>query len=190
MLPESAQRWFVPLSEKELTLSQALATMENITVGQDSIPLIVQLVENPKYQIGGIEIFSGAADLTTHDYIHLILGRGIMPKDEAFVLGFTMGSTNKMKHMEEQVYGLFARYLYPRDYRFSQDDYQIYKNAVRLAFISGCQPLNKVDYVALADLSLEEIRHQLGIETNLLKAYYEIEKCRHPNNMECQRLLN
>jgi len=189
-LPESAQRWFVPLSEKHLTLSAALSTMKDITAGQDAIPFIVQLVENPRYQIGGIEIFSGAADLTTHDYIHLILGRGIMPKDEAFVLGFTMGSTNKMKLMEEQVYGLFARYLYPKDYRFSGDDYFIYKNAVRLAFISGCQPLHKIDYQSLADLPLETIRQQLGIETSLLRAYYEIEKSRYPDSMECQRLLN
>ena len=59
----------------------------------EDVPLIIKLVENPKYDIG---LFAGNVSLYNHDCIHLLLGRGLRVKDEAFVIGFTMGSTKKM----------------------------------------------------------------------------------------------
>jgi len=53
--------------------------MKAIALDQESIPLIVQLVENPKWDIPGIEIFDGSTDLETHDFIHLLIGRGVLP---------------------------------------------------------------------------------------------------------------
>ena len=189
-LPNHIREWFIPISEQTKTLGQAFEEMQLIALEQDSIPLIVQLVENPGYDLPGIDIFSGATNLETHDYIHLLLGRGVLPKDEAFVLGFTMGSTNRVGSFEEKLYGLFAKYLYPKHYRFSDEDFQIYKDAVRLGYISDCQPMDTVDYPALRDLPLEEARKAIGIETNLLKAYFEIEMKRHPDSFETQRLLD
>lgn len=189
-VPKALEQWFIPLSESSRTLGEAYTDMQSIGYRQEAIPLIIQLVENPKYALAGLNIFSGQTDLQTHDYIHLILGRGVMPKDEAFVLGFTMGSTNRMTAIEENLYGLFSRFLYPRDYRFNEEDFQVYKNAVRLAYISGCQPLDTVDYASLLERPLGEIRQQLGIETDLLAAYYRIEKNRYPDAMESRRLVN
>ncbi|MDE0009008.1 MAG: hypothetical protein OXS50_12090, partial [Gammaproteobacteria bacterium] len=88
-LPKELQDWFIPLSEGRLTLAEARSELAAIGFPQDAIPLIVQLVENPKYDLPGVELFDGAADLDTHDNIHILLGRGLLPKDEAFVLGFT-----------------------------------------------------------------------------------------------------
>lgn len=190
MLPTFAQQWHYPLSAGDITLCDALESLQAMTVGSDNIPFIVQFVENPKYPLAAIEIFSGGTDLKTHDYIHLVLGRGILPKDEAFVLGFTMGATNRVSNLEESLYGLFAKYLYPGVYRFSKDDFQIYKNAVRLGYISNCRPLHKINFDTLAHLTLNDARKTLGIETNLLRAYYEIEKQRYPESIESQRLLN
>lgn len=164
--------------------------MQEIALEQDSIPLIVQLVENPKFDLPGVELFSGATTLHTHDYIHLLLGRGVLPKDEAFVLGFTMGSTNRVGEIEEKLYGLFTRYLYPKHYRFSDEDFQVYKDAVRLGYVSDCQSLADVDYSSLLTLSLEQARQKIGIEKSLIRAYYEIEKRRYPDCIECQRLLD
>lgn len=188
-LPEHVKNWFVPLSDTQKSLRQAAAEMNTIALKQDDIPLIIQLVENPEYDLPGVDIFSGATDLETHDFIHLLLGRGVMPKDEAFVLGFTMGSTNRVGDLEERLYGLFTKYLYPKHYRFTDDDFQVYKDAVRLGYVSDCTPLDKADYHALLDLNLEEARAALGIESDLLKAYYGIEKRRYPEVFECQRLL-
>ena len=60
-------------------------------LGQDSIPLIIKLVENPKYFTS--RLFTGAVNLFTHDCIHIVLDRGLLVKDEAFVIGYTMGSS-------------------------------------------------------------------------------------------------
>lgn len=188
-IPEALQQWFIPLSEARKTLGEAYQDMQTIGYQQESIPLIIQVVENPKYALPGLTIFSGQTDLKTHDYIHLILGRGVLPKDEAFVLGFTMGSTHRMNLLEENLYGIFSRYLYPKDYRFTDEDFQVYKQAVRLAYISECQPLDQVDYDALLNKPLGAIRDELGIETDLLKAYYQIEQKRYPDAPECRRLL-
>lgn len=190
-LPEHVKKWFIPLSEDKLTLAQASSEMQKIALNQEDIPLIVKLVENPEYDyLPGIDIFSGATGLETHDCIHLLLGRGVLPKDEAFVLGFTMGSTNKVGAIEEKLYGLFTRYLYPKHYRFTDEDFEVYKDAVRLGFISDCQRLDKADYQALLSCSLAEARQKLGIETPLLRAYYEIEAKRYPQAFESQRLLD
>lgn len=188
-LPEHVKQWFIPLSQGQLTVGEAFAQMQTIALEQESIPLLVQLVENPKFDLPGVDIFSGATDLSTHDYIHLLLGRGVLPKDEAFVLGFTMGSTNRVGDIEERLYGLFAKYLYPKHYRFTDEDFQIYKDAVRLGYVSDCQPLDKVNYEGLLGLSLDEAREKLGLEKDLLQAYYKIEAKRHPESFESQRLI-
>ena len=189
-LPEHVKKWIIPLSQHHITLRDAFDNMQTIALQQDSIPWLIQLVENPKFDLPGIEIFSGATDLHTHDYIHLLLGRGVLPKDEAFVLGFTMGSTNRVGEFEEKLYGLFTRYLYPKHYRFSDDDFQVYKDAVRLAYVSDCQSLADIDYDSLLDLDLQAVREKIGLESALLRAYYEIEKKRYPNSFESQRLLD
>ncbi len=187
-LPQHVKDWFVALDEDSQTLGDAFEAMQNIALEQDAIPTIVQLVENPKFDLPGVDIFSGATNLETHDYIHILLGRGVMPKDEAFVLGFTMGSTNRVGHFEEKLYGLFTRFLYPKHYRFTEEDFQIYKDAVRLGYISDCTPLDKIDYPSLSHLTIKQARKEIGLEVNLLKAYYEIESKRHPDVFESARL--
>lgn len=188
-LPDHVREWFIPLEDDQQTLADAYMQMKSIALAQESIPILVQLVENPKYDLPGIDIFSGATDLATHDYIHILLGRGVLPKDEAFVLGFTMGSTNQVGEWEERLYGLFSKYLYPKNYRFSDEDFQVYKDAVRLGYISNCQPLNTVDYPALAQLSIKAAREKIGLEVDLLRAYFQIEARRYPQSYESQRLL-
>lgn len=189
-LPPELADWFIPLREGRLTLAEARAELAAIGFPQDAIPLIVQLVENPKYDLPGVEIFDGAADLDTHDNIHILLGRGLLPKDEAFVLGFTMGSTNRVGPVEEKLFEIFSRYLYPRDYRFSGEDFAVYRDALRLGRVSACEPLHEVDYDALMALDLDSARLAIGLEADLLHAYYRVEKRRYPHAPESRRLLD
>jgi len=74
---------------------------------------MVQLVENPKFSMPGFRLFHGAVDLKRHDDIHLALGRGLLPKDEAFAIGFTMGTSNKVSTAEEKLFGWISKHLYP-----------------------------------------------------------------------------
>lgn len=181
--------WHVPLS-RDTTLARALAEMARFGGAQDQIPFMVQLIENPRYRIKGLEIFHGAVDLRAHDCIHLVLGRGMLPKDEAFVIGFTMGSTQRVGTTEESLYTWIARNLYPGVYRFREDEINVFRDALRLGFVSRCRPLDEVDFGPLMDLGLSAVRAELGVEEDLLRAYYAIEKRRYPGSRESQRLLD
>lgn len=187
---ESYKTWHIPLSQGDLSLQEALEDMHLFSHDPNAIPLIVQLVENPRFRLPGLEIFHGAVNLADHDCIHILLGRGMMPKDEAFVIGFTMGSTGQVGCFEEKLYELIATYLYPDVYRFKQDDLEVFKDGLHLGYLCHGKSLSDVDYNPLMDQTLSEIRHQLGINPALLKAYYQQEANRYSYAMESKRLLN
>ena len=186
----SYRDWYIPYLQDDITLRDAHHSMSQVRAEEDEIPLMVQLVENPKFQIPGFRLFHGAVDLRQHDFIHIILGRGLLEKDEAFTIGFTMGTTNKVSTTEEKLYSIIAQYLYPEVYKFDKDDIEVFKNAVRLGYISGCQPLDEFDFSPCLDMTLRDIRNQIGLEKELLMAYYKIENKRYPNTRDCGRLLD
>lgn len=182
--------WHIPLNSSNMTLAEGKQSLDRLGAEPEDIPLIVRLVENPRYDIPGIEIFNGATDLKAHDYIHVLLGRGLLAHDEAFVIGFTMGSTNRVSTTEEALYSFFAKYLYPKPYRFGESAVKVFRDAVKLGYISRCKRLDTVDFTNYSDMSIADARVELGIEENLLKAYYEIEKNHYPENRASARLLD
>lgn len=186
---EIIRNWHIPLSAGLRDFKTAKDELAAQALAQEDIPLLVQLVENPRFDLPGIEIFNGATDLDTHDHIHILLGRGLLAADEAFVIGFTMGSTNRVTSTEEKLYSFFAKYLFPKVYRFNDEALQIFKDAVRLGYISDCQRLDKVDYPSLYGLTIAEARAAIGLEADLLHAYYTIEKKRYPTSLCAQRLV-
>ncbi len=177
--------WHIPLSRGAMTLTEAADDLARVGAAPEDIPLMVRLAENPRYNL-----FHGAVDLRTHDYIHAILGRGLLAKDEAFVIGFTMGSTNRLSATEEKLFTLVAERLYPGIFRFSREDVRVFRDAVRLAFISDTPALNQIDYGHLMDRTLADIREELRINEALLLAYFAIEKRRYPASPESRRLLD
>lgn len=185
----SWREWFVGLNCADYTLQQILDSASHVAAGAGDIPLIIQLVENPKFDLPGITVFNGAVDLHTHDCIHALLGRGLLPHDEAFTIGFTMGSTNRVSTTEERLFTLAAKYLYPGPYKFSNDDIEIFKDAIRLGYVSDCQPLNEIDYTQYINMPIQQVREKVGLEIDLLKAYYNIEIKRYPDAVESKRLL-
>jgi hypothetical protein len=183
--------WIVPLSNGALTLREADASLDAVRMAPEEVPFLVRLVENPALDLPFMDVFHGATDLPTHDYLHIVLGRGLLAKDEAFVIGFTMGATDNVGRGEEFLYGIFAKHLYPRQYRFTDDDLRVFRDAVRLGFISDCNTrLCTTDFERYLDTPVRKIREALGIETDLLRAYYAIEKRRYPQSHESQRLLD
>lgn len=185
---DNIRSWHISLTAGEQDFQACKVALNNLALAQEDIPLIIQLVENPKFDLPGIEIFNGATTLDTHDHIHILLGRGLLPADEAFVIGFTMGSTNRVTTTEEKLYSFFSKYLFPKAYRFDDMAIQIFKDAVRLGYVSDCQRLDKVDYPKLYGMTISEARAAIGIEEDLLQAYYAIEKKRYPDNFASQRL--
>ncbi len=170
----SYKDWHIPLSRDEITLREATEDLARLGAKQEQIPLMIQLVENPRFDLPGFDIFHGAVDLKTHDRIHILLGRG---------------STHRVSTLEENLYSFFSKHLYPKVYQFKDDDIGVFKDAVKLGYISDCQPLNESNYDEFLDKTLRDVRAELGIEIPLLKAYFEIEKRRYPNSKASQRLL-
>jgi hypothetical protein len=186
---ERIRGWFVPLSRRDVTLGAAARGLAAIGIAQDDVPFVVKLVENPRYDLPGFDFFHGATTLRAHDYIHIVLGRGLLPKDESFVIGFTMGSTDRVSTTEEHLYAIFSKYLYPKAYRSTDDDIRVFRDAAKLGFVSDCRSLATVDFDRYLDWPLGAVRGDLGIEEDLLRAYYAIEKRRFPHALESQRLL-
>ena len=187
--PDVWKEWHIPFSQDQITLRAAKENLSALGAKQEEIPLMIQLVENPRYDIPGFDFFHGAVDLATHDSIHILLGRGLLPKDEAFVIGFTMGSTDQVTTMEENLYALFSKHLYPKVYQFKDEEIRIFKDATKLGFISNCRPLDKIDYAKYLDWKLRDFREDIGLESDLILAYYRIEQRRYPKSKASQRLL-
>lgn len=182
--------WHVPLGEASMTLQAALDSLHRLGEKQESIPLIVRMLENPRFHIPGITLFHGAVDLHHHDCIHILLGRGLLPKDEAFAIGFTMGSTRDVSTTEERLFAWIARTLYPRVYRFGDEEVRVFRDAVHIGMVTGCQRLDRVEFDAWRDRPLAEMRAALGVDTNLLRACFAIENRRYPDAPESRRLLD
>ncbi len=182
----TAEEWHISLADKDITLREALSSMDDFKLDPKDVPLIIRLIENPKYDIG---LFSGTTALGAHDSLHVLLGRGVLIKDEAFVIGFTMGSTGKLNAITERLFLLIARYLYPEGYKFKAEESRVFKEAVELAKLMKCVDLSKVNYSHYMDRQLSYVRAELGIDTNFLKYSYLKEKLFYPNSPESQRLV-
>ena len=100
-----------------------------------------------------------------------------------------MGSTKRVSRLEEWLFGLMARHVYPQPYTFDARAVRIFCDAVRLSGISNCQPLDRISLDHNPDATLDQLRAQVGLETDLLKAYYSIEKQSYPSAVASQRLL-
>jgi hypothetical protein len=85
---------------------------------QSEIHWFVWLIENPKSPIS----LTGAIDLYNHDIIHILLDRGMLNRDEAMVIGFTMGNSETTSSWVRWLFEFCARHLYPVSYRFNERD--------------------------------------------------------------------
>jgi len=184
---ELAKEWSPKLGSKPFsTLEQQLSSMESFRLEPSEVPFIIRFIENPKYDFG---IFPGPVSLYNHDCIHIVLGRGVLTKDEAFVIGFTMGSTDKVGLIREASFCAITKHLYPEGYKFSQDDLTVYKAGLSLARNMNCKDLSKVDFKKFKNLSIPRLRRELGIDIKTLRYYYYLEKQMFPNCIESQRLV-
>ena len=181
---ELAANWHHPLSKGSNNLKTVLDGMKEFKLAQEDVPLIIKLTENPKYFTS--KLFTGAVDLFSHDCIHVLLGRGLLPKDEAFVIGYTMGSGKKMSRWRRNLFLWICKYLYPEGYKFTEEERYIFYSGVMAG--SRCSAdLSKVQFDKLQNMKIDYIRKLLGIDKELLKCYYCTEK-RLFDGKESQRL--
>lgn len=167
----------------EMTLRAVIATLPG--AGPDEIDQMVRLLENPASPYA----LPGAASLKHHDCIHVLLGRGLLNQDEAFVIGFTMG-TAKEDISKEQVdlFRLAAQHLYRPPYRMSETDLIAYDLGFMAGTLSPARKLYEVDFPAFMDRTVESLRTELGIDTRLLRLAFREERRRLPGNKASARL--
>lgn len=153
------KEWHVPLSA-EITVQEGLDSLAKVGAKPDAIPFVVQLFENPKYNL-----LPGCTELERHDIIHILLGRGLLPRDEAFVLGYTMGSTQCNK-MWAWFFLLVASWIYPSVYRFGSAD--------RVIFMQGYKNGRKCKN-DLTKYDFTEVKHYLPCKARLHIGIYGLD---------------
>ena len=178
----SWRTWFPGLDNDRFTPREVLATLP--AAPPDAIPWIVRLFENPR---GWLRLH-GAVDLANHDVIHVLLGRGLLDQDEAFVIGFTMGCTKSVSRFEGAFFKFLASHVYPEPYRIPRRILAAYDLGLEAGRTMGVRNLHRALRGDMLDRPLGDVRRELGIDTRLLRDFYARERVALPGTPASQRL--
>ena len=178
----SWRTWSPGLDNGAATLREVLATLP--AAPPQAIPWVVRLFENPR---GWLRLH-GAVDLASHDMIHVILGRGLLGQDEAFVIGFTMGSTKAVSPLEKWFFKAVAAHVYPAPYRIPRRLLAAYDLGLEAGRTLGVRDIHRAVGPALLDRPLAAVREQLGIDTRRLREFYARERAALPDTPASLRL--
>ncbi len=174
--------WFPGLDNDARTLREVLSELP--AAPPAAIPWIVRLFENPQ---GWLRLH-GAVNLRNHDMIHVLLGRGLLDQDEAFVIGFTMGSTKAVSRLERWFFKLAVSRLYPEPYRISGRMLAAYDLGLEAGRAFGVRNLHLRLRDEMLDRPLGDIRRELEIDTRRLRWYYAREREAVPGTLASLRL--
>lgn len=178
----SWRAWCPGLDNDDQTIREVLATLP--AAPPQAIPWIVRLFENPR---GWLHLH-GAVDLRRHDMIHVLLGRGLLGQDEAFVIGFTMGATKAVTGFEAGFFKMIASRLYPHPYRIAWPTLAAFDLGVEAGRELAAQNLHRRLDDSMLDRPLGAIRRSLGIDTQRLRDFYARERRLLPNTAASRRL--
>jgi hypothetical protein len=178
----SYKDWVPPLEAGNLTLADVRSTLPANKA--EEISQIVKLFENPKSPIA----FKGAVNLERHDCIHILLGRGLLNQDEAFVIGFTMGTSKEIGVLEEFLFKQISMRLYPKTYRFSREHLKAYKIGLELGKKCLVSKIYEFPFEDYMNEKISNLRAQLGISIDDLKKAFAEEKRLIPNSKSSARL--
>ena len=182
------QVWHIPFHQDLLRLRDALASVPP-PANLSRVPLMLRLQRDPDLSFLGQLVFKAGLDQHQHDCIHILLGRGLLPMDQAFVLGFTLGSSKKGSLPEHKLRAEVGRHFNKNVPLFSEAENAVFKDGIKLSYLSFCAPLENFDLTPWHDLSLRELRQAVGLEPELVLAYYAVERHRYPHALASQRLL-
>lgn len=182
MAKKSWKEWSPGLDNQQQTLGDVLKTLPGNNAG--SINFWVRLFENPNSPIA----FPGAISLERHDCMHILLGRGLLSQDEAFVIGFTMGTSPDINNFQTWLFKAFTEYLYPKPYNFTKDDLLIFDLALNAAKDFAIQAIYDFPFEDHTNRTLAELRSKLNIDIQQLKNLYRQEQDLLPDSFCSKRL--
>ncbi len=180
--PRGWRAWFPGLDNDHLTLREILATLPAAPPG--AIPWVVRLFENPS---GWLRLH-GAVDLAHHDRIHVLLGRGLLDQDEAFVIGFTMGSTKAVSRLERWFFKYVVSHVYPNPYRIPPRILAAYDLGLEAGRAMAVRDIHLAVGDDMLDRPLGEVRRALGIDPRRLRDFYARERTALPDTPASRRL--
>lgn len=165
---------------------KALQTIRNTLPGDEpnQINFLVKLFENPKSPIA----FSGAINLERHDCVHIMLGRGLLPQDEAFVIGYTMGTSPDISSFESWAFKIISEYIYPEPYNLTKEDLIAYDLGIATGKASGGTAIYNFPFEDHYTKTIASLRKQLNIDIHKLKDVYQAEKALLPGTSVSNRL--
>jgi hypothetical protein len=135
------------------------------TVEQKDISFMIWLIENPKSPFH----LHGSASLKDHDAIHVLLECGQSNDEEAFVIGFTMGTDDRIKPWEVKIFKFISRFLYPKKNRFTKAQIEIFDIGFKYGNSRNTNRIGEVDWTKYnLDVPLKEIQLGFGIMDNEL----------------------
>jgi len=178
----SWKRWFPGLDNDHLTLREVLATLP--AAPPQAIPWIVRTFENPR---GWLRLH-GAVDLTIHDRIHVLLGRGLLDQDEAFVIGFTMGATKAVSRLERAFFKYVVSHVYPDPYRIPPRILAAYDLGLEAGRTLDARNIHLALRDDMLDRPLGEVRRELGVDSQRLREFYARERAALPDTPASRRL--
>jgi hypothetical protein len=144
------------------TLKQAQESLQGDP--PQAIPWLVWLLENPASRVA----LPGAIDLYGHDCMHLILKQGFSATHEAYVVGFTMGNSTKLRSRHLTLIRFTAHYLYPPKYRMNSDHLEIFDMGVKAGRACPIRDLCEVNFRDWDNLTLKAVRLQIGLKAQTL----------------------
>ncbi len=174
--------WYPGIDNDELTVDDVIRSMP--AAPATAIPWIVKLFENPNSRLR----FRGAIDLEDHDVMHVLLGRGLQDQDEAFVLGFAMGTAKKISRLEYHVFKFLMARVYPEPYRIPSFLQPAFDIGVRCGQQTGVKDLYKHGLKDWRGLKLGEARRRAGIDMTVLREHFQIEQQEIPFTIASLRL--
>ncbi|HSX50097.1 MAG TPA: hypothetical protein VLF09_04030 [Cellvibrio sp.] len=174
--------WNPGLHNGDLMLQDVIDTLP--AAKADEIPWLVRLFENPASPIA----FPGAINLTRHDALHVLLGRGLRNQDEAFVIGFTMGCSSHLLAWQIYSFRWIITHLYPAPYKFSVQDLMAFDLGFGLGRSISASDLDEFPFEKYNHSRLKDLRYWLGINVNKLHALYRFEALLIANTQASHRL--
>jgi ubiquinone biosynthesis protein Coq4 len=143
---------------EKLTLQEAYSLMNGDR--QQDIPFLVWLFENPDSPLR----FPGQISLRDHDYLHIIFGCDRSPDHEAWLVGFTIGNDLYCHRFHLLFFKFVARYLYPKNYRFSRSTIESFARGVKAGRKAPYKQIHQFDFERLKDKNIEQLRKIFAVD--------------------------
>jgi hypothetical protein len=193
----SIHDWNPGLLHGELSLGTVVRSLP--AYPPEAIPRIIRFFENPASPWA----LPGAIHLWRHDALHAVLGRGLEPEDEAFVLGFTMGCSDGKRNAMTRLLGVavavrsplagprarairlrdwqvslfrwVSSHLYGPPNRFTRQDLVAFDLGLSLGERNPVRNLEDVPFETMGDMPVARVRADLGIDVGQLESVYRAE---------------